>query len=143
MGRLLGLDYGRKRVGVALSDSLKMTAQPFETWPGKTWEGISKRLSACVMEYEVEAVIIGLPLLLTGESGSMAKEVHRFCRYIEKHISVPVHFVDERLTSVQSRRVMREMGTKKNDKEGKTDQISAQIILQLYLDIINKKTKEG
>jgi putative holliday junction resolvase len=143
MGRLLGLDYGRKRIGVALSDSLKMTAQPFETWPGKSWEGIIERLSACIIEYEVEAVIVGLPLLLTGESGSMAREVHRFCRNIEKYVSVPVYFIDERLTSVQSRRVMREMGIKKCKRKGKTDQISAQIILQLYLDIINKTTEEG
>ncbi|MGI9181136.1 MAG: Holliday junction resolvase RuvX [Longimicrobiaceae bacterium] len=136
MGRILALDYGERRIGVALSDPTYTIASPVTTLkrrPGKRppWPEITR----LVQENEVEEVVVGLPLDLRGEEGEWAAEVRAFGEQLARRTSLPVHWIDERLTSVQAERAVRGMGLKRSQREEKerVDAAAAAIILQTFL----------
>ena len=134
MGRILGLDYGRRRVGVAVSDPLGLTAQPFETWNGLRREEVVESTCILVERMGVERVVVGFPLTLRGERGRMAREVERFADKLSQRIRVPVTLWDERLTSVQAQRFLQQMGEKPSRKKERVDLIASVLLLQNYLD---------
>jgi len=134
VNRILGLDYGKSRIGVAVSDPLGVTAQPLETWHARDWNSIIVRIRALIEELGVVRVVLGYPLSLSGERGSMAKEVERFATKLYNRIQIPVLLIDERLTSVQSERYLRQMKIKYTKQKQKVDLLSAVLILQQYLD---------
>ena len=136
MSRLAALDYGQRRIGVALSDPSRTIAYPHATLtrrPGKRppWA----ELGEILRQQEVAAVVIGLPLDLKGEEGEWAAEVRRFGDEVERRTGLPVHWVDERLTSVRAERTVRGMGLKKSEREekGRVDATAAALILEAFL----------
>lgn len=134
MGRILGLDYGRRRIGVAVSDPLGLTAQPLATWTGLRWDEVVEKIFTLVEEMGVERVILGFPMTLKGESGRMAREVRQFAARLERRISIPITLWDERLTSTQSKRIIHAMAGKPSREKERVDLIASVLLLQNYLD---------
>ncbi len=108
--RILGVDYGRARIGLAIADSQARIARPLETLMRKNRKDDIKRVREIVRENGVKHIVLGLPLRLDGSNGEMAAEVERFGERIRKQIGVPVEFVDERLTSWEAESILRSEG---------------------------------
>jgi len=136
-GRILGLDYGRKRIGVAISDPLKITAQSLPTLIVTTWEQVLSDILTIVQERSVSHIIVGMPLHLKGAKGETALEVEKFIAQMKTTISVPVTTWDERWTSLVAQQTLIDMGKSPSRHRGKVDQIAAQLILQNYLDYLS------
>jgi putative Holliday junction resolvase len=130
----LGLDYGRKRIGVAVSDPLGMTAQPVTTIDARNITGAMQQLNTLVDDYQVQCIVLGMPLTLRGKKGAAANAVIHFAGMLKKQTELPVVFWDERLTSVQAERSMRHGNRKPSREKAKVDQIAAVLLLQNYLD---------
>jgi putative Holliday junction resolvase len=133
LSRILGIDFGERRIGLALSDALGITAQGLPTLDTKKTKDIFAYIENIVKEQNVTKIIVGMPKNMNGTIGSKAREVEKFIQELIKRTKIDVIPWDERLSSVQSLRAMREMGTKQKHKEV-TDRISATLILQSYLD---------
>src|SRR5207302_4657672 len=132
MNPILALDFGRARIGAAISDELQLMAHPLETIPAN--EQASSRVAEIVREKKVDHVVAGLPKRLNGQIGLAATEVLQF---VEKLRAIlPCHVVtwDERLTTAAANRALRDAGKKTRHTRGYVDQVAAQMILQSYLD---------
>jgi len=134
MGRILGLDYGRKRIGIAISDPLGITAQPLETLEEGDDRKAIERVACLVQCHQVGTIVIGCPLTLRGEKGHSVKMVERFIQQMEKRLSVPIVKWDERLSSAEAERYLKTMKIKPSRQKGKIDQIASVLILQNYMD---------
>jgi putative Holliday junction resolvase len=136
--RIIGIDYGRRRIGVAYSDPLRITAQPLTTVLLKTEVEAVNRVCEVLAKEDVELVVVGLPVSLSGETGGqMADEIRKFAAGLEKR-GYRVIFEDERFTSAEAMATMRLAGKREKQMRGKTDVIAAQLILQGYLDSLPK-----
>jgi putative Holliday junction resolvase len=131
--RILAIDYGRKRIGLAISDPLGITAQPLAPIVEDSPEKVLRHLEKIVKEIEVEEVVVGLPLQLDGTEGLAAKEVKRFAETLSKTISVPVHLIDERLTTALANTLLSHAGQRLKKRKERLDTVAAQTILQTYL----------
>jgi putative Holliday junction resolvase len=139
MNRIVGIDYGSARVGVAVSDPLGIFASPLETVPSAK---IIEYLQNFASREQVERFVVGFPLNLDGAPAQAAPDVDRFLKQLDKHFpEIPVSLEDERFTSVLAHRAMIDGGMKKSERRNKAsvDRISAAIILQGYLDKKNRK----
>ena len=137
MGRIMGLDVGSKTVGVAVSDLLGWTAQGVEIIPINEEEGYFgyDRIKQLVKEYEVEAFVIGLPKHMNNTIGDRAKAAMCYGDHLEQRFSLPVHYQDERLSTVEAERLLIEKGNVSRSKRKKViDKLAAVVILQNYLD---------
>jgi putative Holliday junction resolvase len=132
MNRILGLDFGRARIGVAISDELQMLAHPLETIPAN--EEPAARVAEIVREKQVDHVVAGIPRQMNGQIGTAATEVLEFVEKLRAILPCPVVTWDERLTTVAAHRALRDAGKKTRDTRGYVDQVAAQMILQTYLD---------
>lgn len=135
--RALGIDYGERRVGVAVSDPTGTLASPLETITRRAGKRPPlKRLEDLAEAHGVGAVVVGLPLTLAGEEDAWCAEVRAVGDALAARLEVPVHYVDERMTSVRAERAVRGSGLKKSDREdkGRIDAAAAAIILQAFLD---------
>lgn len=134
MNRILGIDHGDARVGIAISDELGMLAHPLETVPAKPEPKMLARVAQLVREKNCEAVVVGLPRNMDGSYGPASEKVQAFCKKLRAELPCPVETWDERLSTVQAQRSLRDQGidTKKSRKF--IDQVAAQVILQSYLD---------
>ncbi len=136
--RIMGLDYGSKTIGVAISDSLGWTAQGIETIsrqdPGNLIESI-KRLKALIDEYEVELIVVGLPKHMNNDLGERVDRTLYFVRRLERELEIRVETFDERLSTVAAERVLTEGKVRKEDHKKYIDKIAASLILQTYLDL--------
>lgn len=133
MSRILAIDYGRKRTGVAVSDAMQIIANGLTTVP--THE-LLDFITGYVQKEPVERILVGLPKQMNNEASESMKYIDPFVRSLKKRLpEIPVEFVDERFTSVLAHRTMLEAGLKKKDRQNKAlvDEISATIILQTYL----------
>ncbi|WP_156036199.1 Holliday junction resolvase RuvX [Blastococcus sp. URHD0036] len=134
-GRRLGLDVGTVRVGVALSDPTGLLASPLETVQRARDESDLDRIAALVVEHEVTEVIVGEPRHLSGASGASAREARAYSRALAGRIGdVPVHLVDERLSTVTAAGSLRARGLDSRQQRSVIDQEAAVVILQTYLD---------
>jgi putative Holliday junction resolvase len=133
-GRILGIDYGQRRVGLAVSDPLGITAQGLETFETDNTEKLVAHLQKIIAEYAVEQIIVGLPLNLDGSRGEQAIAVERFMEVLKSRFGLPVVPWDERMSTMAAERAMHEMGGKAKGQKGKVDRIAAVLILQSYLD---------
>src|SRR5437773_297913 len=115
--RILALDYGSKRVGVAISDELKLIAQPLEFIPAKPFGKLLERLESLLDEHEVELIIVGLPRSLDGTEGPAAVKVREFVEALQSVVSVPIRTWDERLTSAQATRSLLEGGVRRQGRK--------------------------
>lgn len=141
MGRILSIDYGRKRTGIAVTDPLKIIANGLTTVPSA---GLIAFLKEYTAKEPVERIIIGLPKQLNNELSESWRYIEPFVKNLKKNFpEIPVEMVDERFTSVLAHQAMRDGGLKKKARQNKelVDEISATIILQSYLESENLKFK--
>jgi putative Holliday junction resolvase len=132
MNRILGIDFGRARIGVAMSDELQLLAHPLETIPAGNRSAM--RLAEIVRAQNIDHVVAGIPKRMSGEMGSAATEVLDFVEKLRAILPCPVVTWDERLTTVAAHRALREAGKKTRQTRDYVDQVAAQMILQSYLD---------
>jgi putative holliday junction resolvase len=134
--RILALDHGSKRIGVAISDELQMIAQPLEFIPAEPLTDVLARLSALVTEKEVELILVGMPRNMDGSYGPAAVKVQEFVAELKEALSVPIRTWDERLTSAQANRVLIQGNVRRDKRKANVDKMAAAILLQSYLDSI-------
>jgi putative Holliday junction resolvase len=134
MPRILALDHGTKRIGVAVSDELKMIAQPLEFIPAEPPAHALQRLQAILTEKPAELIVVGMPRNMDGTYGPAAEKVRAFVEQLKQNISVPIRTWDERLTSAQANRVLVQGNVRRDQRKEKVDAIAAAILLQSYLD---------
>ena len=132
--RILGIDLGRARIGVAVSDELGMLAHPVETIPAKG--DAVRRIAELVREKNAERVVIGLPRHMNGSVGIGAAEALAFAEKLRTSVSCEVITWDERMTTMAANRALRDSGQKTRNSRGVVDQVAAQMILQGYLDAL-------
>lgn len=132
--RILGVDFGKVRIGVAVSDELGMLAHPLETVPGTPIDAAAKRIGEIAREKDVERVVLGMPRHMSGESGTAAEDVNAFAEKLRPLLKCELVLWDERLTTTAAHRALRDAGKKTKHTRGVVDQVAAQMILQGYLD---------
>jgi putative holliday junction resolvase len=132
--RILALDHGTVRIGVAVSDELKMIAQPLEFIPAEPFESFLARLQQLLREKEVELILVGLPRNMDGSFGPAAEKVRAFVDRLKETVSVAIKTFDERLTSVQANRLLLQGNVRRDRRKEKVDMMAAAILLQSYLD---------
>ncbi|MCL2485646.1 MAG: Holliday junction resolvase RuvX [Endomicrobia bacterium] len=136
MGRIMGIDYGLKRIGIAMTDIMRIMASPFDTIESSI--SIRKNAAAIIeiaKNNDVSEIVAGLPVNMDGSEGEMAETVRKFISEINLISEIPVAVVDERLTTAQAERMLiEEADVSRGKRKGLKDKISAAIILQLYLD---------
>ena len=135
--RIIGLDFGSKTVGVAVSDELKMTATGVEIVrresPNKLRRTLA-RIGELLKEYDVNTVILGYPVMLDGSEGERVEKTKEFAQMLERRTGVQIIFQDERLTTVEAYEIMDQMGIKKDDRYKYVDMLAAKFILEDYLN---------
>ena len=140
--RIMGLDYGSRTVGVAVSDPLGITAQAVETICRKDENKLRKtcaRIEELVAEYEVEKIVLGLPKHMNNDVGERAQKTLSFKEMLERRTGLEVDLWDERLTTVSAERVLMESGVRREERKRYIDKIAAVFILQGYLDSVGMR----
>jgi putative holliday junction resolvase len=132
--RILAVDYGRKRIGLALSDELQLTAQPLLVMRRANRRDDLRRLRDICRTQGVARILVGHPLHITGEAGEMAEEAARFAARLRKELGIEVDLVDERLTSWEAGQIMAEAGSGRQRKDSSLDDVAAAIFLREYLE---------
>lgn len=135
--RIMGLDFGSKTVGVAVSDALQMTAQGVETIPRKSPGKLRQtlaRIEELIVEYQVGAIVLGFPKNMNNTEGERCMKTLEFKEMLERRSGLSVFLWDERLTTVAAERALMESGVRREARKGYVDKIAAVLILQGYLD---------
>jgi|SRR4051812_140838 putative Holliday junction resolvase len=132
--RILALDHGTRRIGVAISDELKMMAHPLEFILAEPFAEFLARLKDILRDKQVELILLGMPRNMDGSYGPAALKVQDFAAALRNAIAIPVQTWDERLTSVQANRFLIQRGVRRDKRKVKVDQAAAAILLQSYLD---------
>ncbi len=144
--RIMGLDFGSKTVGVAVSDSLLLTAQGVEIIRRKEENKLRQtlaRIEELILEYEVEEIVLGLPKNMNATEGVRVELTHEFKDKLERRTGLPVYLWDERLTTVAADKLMMEAGVRREHRKEYVDKIAAALILQGYLDRRHMLAKEN
>lgn len=132
--RVMGLDYGKKTIGVAVSDLLKMTAQGKEVIKRTSKKKDMKRLKELVENNKVEKIVVGLPINMNGTKGPRAEKTLKFVDRLERHFSIPIETWDERLSTMEAERTLIQGDVSRKKRKKVIDKMAAVIILQGYLD---------
>ncbi len=132
--RILALDHGTVRIGVAISDELRMIAHPLEFIPAEPFAGFVTRLQTILREKPASLILIGMPRNMDGSYGPAAGKVRDFIAALQPVVVVPIKTWDERLTSAQAHRSLKEANVRQKDRKDKIDKMAAAILLQSYLD---------
>ena len=133
-GRVLALDVGSKRIGVAITDPLGITAQGLETIQRQNKRKDMETLGRLLQEYEVREIVVGLPLRLSGAEGTQSEKMRRFASDLESHFGVTVHLWDERWTSTEANRLLRETELSIEKRGRAVDRMAAILILQSWME---------
>lgn len=141
--RVLALDMGSKRIGVAVSDELGLTAQGLETIQSTNPDKDLKRILKLVEDYSVDEMVVGIPLNMNGTEGPQARKVREFADRIREIVTCPVREWDERLTTVAAERTLLEADVSRSKRRKVIDKLAAVIILQGYLDMQYRKDSFG
>jgi putative Holliday junction resolvase len=134
--RILALDHGTKRIGVAVSDETKTIAQPLEYIPAEPYADFLERLKKLLVEKEVELILIGMPRNMNGTYGPAAEKVNAFVSALKTTVTLPIKLWDERLTSTIANRILIQGNVRRGERKEKVDKMAAAILLQSYLDVI-------
>jgi len=132
--RILALDHGTKRIGIAVSDELKMIAQPLEFVAAEPFADVLARLKELIQDKQVELVLVGLPRNMNGSYGPAAVKVQDFVAALRGALTVSIKTWDERLTSAQANRCLIQGNVRRDKRKEKVDKMAAAILLQSYLD---------
>jgi putative holliday junction resolvase len=131
MPRIIGIDHGEKNIGVAITDELKIIVKPLKTIENKSKNYILSQLKEICHEEDVEKIVIGFPVMLSGEEGIQVEKVNKFGEILKNKLKIPVEFEDERLSSVEAEKLLKE---NKEFKKIDRDQLAAYYILKAYVD---------
>ena len=134
MGRLLALDIGERRIGVALSDPMHIIASPHSIIDRKITPDYMDEIQKLISEQEVEALVIGLPLTLRNNVSQQTQKVQLIIKELNTELTLPIHTVDERLSSVSAKNALKLKGVKTGHNKGEIDKTAAAIFLQEFLD---------
>jgi putative Holliday junction resolvase len=141
-GRIAGIDYGAKRIGIALSDRRRMIASPHETYTRRTRDADAQRFRRLVEEEQVTLFVVGLPIHTSGRESAKSLEVRRFAEWLTAVTGVPVEFFDERYTSVEAEQHLLAAELTSKRRKQRRDMLAAQIMLAAYLESIGKGRAE-
>jgi len=134
MERILGLDVGDKRIGVAVTDPLQITAQGVATVKRKTRDDDLEAFRQLIEKYEIKKVVAGLPLNMDGSESAQTRKTVNFCQFIKKRLNIEIIYIDERLTSSWSEKILIEGNVSRENRKEYIDMLAAQMILQSYMD---------
>jgi|YelNatPaOPRAMG01_1025707.scaffolds.fasta_scaffold71822_2 putative Holliday junction resolvase len=134
MGRILGLDIGRRRIGAALSDPDRVLATPLATIERRQEDQALDEVCAWAEQYQVERIVVGYPLRLDGGEGEEARSVRSWVERLQARVSIPIELWDERLSSAAAERSLLESGMRRERRRQERDAVAAALILQNYLD---------
>lgn len=134
MERILGIDVGDKRIGVAVTDPLQITAQGVMTLKRKTRDDDLQAFRELIEKYEIKKIVSGLPLNMNGSESAQTRKTVNFCQFIKKRLDVEIIYIDERLTSSWSEKILIEGNVSRENRKDYIDMLAAQIILQSYMD---------
>jgi len=137
MKRVLGIDYGEKNIGLAISDPFGITAQGLEIISNRSIESVFESIQSHMQHHGIGDFVIGLPLNMNGSEGPAAKRVKEFGSKLHEHFNLPVHYIDERLTSVQIEKTLIHANVRRKKRRKIKDRLEAVLILQNYLDKIS------
>jgi putative Holliday junction resolvase len=132
--RIMGLDVGAKRIGIAVSDLLGITAQGLETLQRRNKRYDFQHLRRVIRDYHVTEIVVGLPLRLSGSDSAQTEKVQAFADELKQKFELPIHMWDERLTSVQANRLLREAELSIEKRAAAVDRMAAVLILQSFMD---------
>jgi len=132
--RVMALDLGEKRIGIAVSDPAGIIAHPLDILPTHEVMDNAPAFSRLLEDYEIELLVVGLPVSLDGLEQAQAARIRSQAAHLETLYGLPLEFADERLSSSEAKRVLRQLGYSEKDMRGKTDKIAASIVLQTWLD---------
>ena len=132
--RTLALDFGTRRIGVAITDPTGTLAQPLETIEAPDDEAVLKRIAELVEEYDVSRIVVGLPLHMNGGQGPEAAVARAFGQRVTERTGVPVDYLDERWTSREAEAVVQQTGKRRAKRAGSVDRVAAAILLRTYLE---------
>jgi len=132
--RVLAIDHGTKRMGIAVSDPSATIALPLEFIPAEPFKSFLTRFKEILREKEVEWIVIGMPRNMDGSYGPAAAKVQEFVAVLKEHVAIPIRTWDERLTSAQANRFLLQANVRRQDRKEKVDQAAAAILLQSFLD---------
>ncbi len=137
--RILGIDFGEKRIGLAISDPLGILATPIETLDSSEMDLVIPKLAETISDHAVTKIVVGIPWTLSGKSGPQTKKTFEFISLISDTFEIPIKQIDERFTSLQAEKKLRLVDKRSRKKQkkipkGLIDSVSAAIILQTYLD---------
>ena len=138
-GRILAIDYGEARIGLAITDEMQIIVSPLEVVKPKKQDPV-KRISEIVEEMNVTEVVLGMPYLLSGKEGRVAEQVKKFKEELEKNLTVPVVLHDERFTSKMAEMELRSRGIKPSRNKEKIDLFAAGILLEDYLEFKRRRS---
>ena len=139
----LALDIGGARTGIAVSDRTGRVASPVKVLPAAEVEGVARTFRMVLEDYEPDVIVCGLPQTMAGEEGPQAARVREVAGRISRVTGLPVEFIDERLSSTEAKRILREQGLSEKQMRGKVDMISASLFLQAWLDAPSRKEARG
>lgn len=134
----LALDIGEARVGIAVSDATGTLAMPVKVLPAQEVLGNARSFRYIIEDYEPDVLVCGRPETLAGEDGPQAQRVVEVAEKIARATGLPLEFIDERLSSREARRILREQGLSEREMRGKVDSVAASLFLQTWLDVRNK-----
>jgi putative holliday junction resolvase len=134
--RILAIDHGSKRIGIAVSDELKVIAQPLEFIGAEPFTDVLARLTELVRDKQVELILVGMPRNMDGSYGPAALKVQEFIAALKGALTLPIRTWDERLTSAQANRVLIQGNVRRDKRKEKVDKMAAAILLQSYLDSV-------
>jgi putative holliday junction resolvase len=140
--RILAIDFGARNLGLAVSDALGMTAQGLPTYRRSNKKNDLDHLRRLIRQYGVAEIVMGLPLRMSGDEGMQAEKVHTFAGELRVRFKLPVHLFDERLTSVEANRVLRETEMSIQRRAAVVDQLAAVLILQSFLQFRKASPQE-
>jgi putative holliday junction resolvase len=132
--RILALDFGARNIGLAVSDELGVTAQGLQTLRRRNKRNDFDHLRRVIKQFHVTEIVMGLPLRMSGSEGIQSDKVHVFAEELRRRFKLPVHLFDERLTSVEANRLLRETDMSTRHRAGVVDQLAAVLILQSFLE---------
>ncbi len=138
-GRILAIDYGEARIGLAITDEMQIIVSPLEVVKPKKQDPV-KRISEIVQEMDVTEIVLGMPYLLSGKEGRVAEQVKKFKEELEKNLTVPVVLHDERFTSKMAEMELRSRGIKPSRNKEKIDLFAAGILLEDYLEFKRRRS---
>lgn len=134
MERILGIDVGDKRIGIAVTDPLQITAQGVMTLRRKTRDDDLEAFREIIEKYELKKIVAGLPLNMDGTESAQTRKTQNFCQFIKKRLNIEIIYIDERLTSSWSEKILIEGNVSRKKRKEYIDTLAAQMILQSYMD---------